>query len=380
MKYLIAICISACATLGVCQDLNIADQAMQSKDYLKALEIYRTCYEADTSQIHCLYRSANAASKSGDNTLAKEQFLILESRDTFKVQAWQNLASLYEEEENPPKAIKYYTLLQKAFPDLPIYARKLGRLYTVADSYSDAWKFYSIAYKANPRDLKTVKGLAELAMSNKQGDLADSIILQGLRIDSTHIGLSLLRSKLKYKEQDYLETTRILKGVLGRYDFNTYYHKLYGYSLVQIDSTQKAIYHLTYALQNSPRDEKLHYYLGRAYEDAGDIKSAIFYYQNATEMSIDPSIDKYYRNLARLYDEQKDLSKAIAAYKDAYRYGSDPKVLYYLARASDIYYKDKSIAIKYYSKYLKSNDDTKSYKDYARERSRYLKELSHQMK
>ena len=380
MKYLIAVYICTYSMLGICQDLEFANQAMQSKDYLKALEIYNTCYKADTTQIDCLYNSATAASKSGDNTLAKEQFLTLERKDTFVVQAWQNLASLYEEEENPPKAIKYYTLLQSKFPDLPSYARKLGRLYTVADSYSDAWKYYSIAYQINPRDLKTVKGLAELAMSNKQTNLADSILLQGLQIDSTHIGLSLLRSKLKYKEQDYEQTAQILKGVLGRYDFNTYYHKLYGYSLVQIDSTQKAIYHLTYALQNSPRDEKLHYYLGKAYEDAGDIESAIFYYQNATEMSIDPSIDKYYRNLARLYDEEKDLPKAIAAYKEAYRYGKDPKIIYYLARASDIYYKDKSIAIKYYSKYLKSNDDTKSYKDYARERSRYLKELSHQMK
>lgn len=380
MKYLLSLCISLWSITCFAQDLATAELAMQSKDYLQALEIYSTCYESDSSQVECLYYSALAASKCGDNTLAKEYFLTLESKDTFLLQSWQNLASLYEEEENPPKAIKYYTYLQEKYQDRPTYARKLGRLYTVADSYSDAWKYYSIAYKANSRDLKTVKGLAELAMANQQPQLADSLILQGLKIDSTHIGLSLLRSKLMYKEKDYSHTAQILKGVLGRYDFNTYYHKLYGYSLVQIDSSQMAIYHLTYALQNSPRDEKVHYYLGKAYEDVGDLKSATFYYQNAAELSIAPSIDKYYRNLARLFDEQKDYPKAIKAYKEAYRYGEDPKILYYLARASDIYYKDKKIAITYYHKYINSKDDTKSYKDYAKERKRYLKELNHQMK
>ncbi len=362
------------------QDMVMAEEAMQTKDYLKALSIYNTCYQNDTTQIECLHKSALAAYRSGDNTLAKKQFHILEKKDTLLRSTWQNLASLYEEEENPPKAIKYYTLLQAENPDIPTFARKLGRLYTLADNFTDAWKYYSIAYTSNSRDLKTVKGLAELAISNNQASLADSILLEGLKVDSTHIGLSLLRSKLKYKEKEYSETAQILKGVLGRYDFNTYYHKLYGYALVQIDSTQMAIYHLTYALQNAPRDEKVHYYLGKAYEDAGNIESAIFYYQNATELSIAPSIDTYYRNLARLYDEQKNLPEAIANYKEAYRYGEDPKILYYLARASDIYYKDKSIAIKYYSRYIKSSDDTQAYKDYAKERKRYLKELNHQMK
>lgn len=380
MKYLFALFIMAIKLPGYSQDLSVADQAMQSKDYLTALAIYETCYENDTSHIDCLYKYAIAATKSGDNTLAKKQFHILERKDTLLISTWQNLAALYEEEENPPKAIKYYTLLQQDNPKLPIFSRKLGRLYTVADNYTDAWKYYNIAYKANSRDLKSIKGLAELAMANDQHNLADSILIEGLKIDSTHIGLSLLRSKLKYKEKDYDQTAAILKGVLGRYDFNTYYHKLYGYALVQIDSTQMAIYHLTYALQNAPRDEKVHYYLGKAYEDAGNIESALFYYQNAAELSIAPSIDKYYRNVARLYDEQKDLPNAIIAYKEAYRYGKDAKILYYLARASDIYYKDKNIAIKYYDRYIKSNDNTKVYKDYAKERKRYLKELNHQMK
>ena len=380
MRFLFTFYISICAVLVTGQNLSKAQIAIDEKDYLTALSLYTSCYESDTTNIHCLYQSALAASKSGDNTTAKNLFLRLEKKDTVLQQTWINLGALYEEEENPPKAIKYYTRLHNDNPTNATYTRKLGRLYRSANNRIDAWKYYAMAYKTNPRDIKTAKGLAELAMANSQAELADSIIIAALKIDSTHIGLNLLRAKMMYKNKSYEETANILESVLSRYDFNTYYHKLYGYALVQIDSTDKAIFHLTRALESTPEDEKLHYYLARAYEDIGDNKTAIFHFEKATDFSISPSLDKYFKNLARLYDEQKDLPKAIEAYKESYRYGQDPKILYYLARASDIYYKDKSIAIKYYSRYIKSKDDTKSYKAYAKQRKQYLKEVKHQSK
>ena len=381
MKNLISIIWMALYTI-MCygQDLSLAEQAIQAQDYSTAFKIYSDCYEADTNNINCLYLSGLSAYRSGDNSNAKKKLLKLESKDTLLTKAWINLAAIYEEEENLPKAIKYYTRLQEFKPSIATYSRKLGRLYRTADSKTDAWRYYSLAYKTNPRDMKCVKGLAELAMANSQGELADSIILEGLKLDPTHIGLNLLRAKLKYKTKQYKETSDILKSVLGRYDFNSYYHKLYGFALVQIDSSEKAIFHLTRALATTPEDEKVHYYLGVAHEKLEDYKSAIFHFEKATDYSISPSLGKYFRDLAKLYDQEKDLPKAIEAYKEAYRYGADPKLLYYLARASDIYYKDKNIAIKYYGRYISSKDDTKTYKNYSRERKRYLKEQIHQSK
>lgn len=379
MKYLFTIfCMVLICLKSNGQDLSTADLAMQSQDYTTAYGIYSDCYEVDTNNVNCLYLSGLSAYRNGDNSNAKKNLLKLESKDTMLVQAWSNLASIYEEEENPPKAIKYYSRLQESNPNIATYARKLGRLYWIGDNRTDAWKYYSMAYKTNPRDMKCVKGLAELAMSNSQGELADSIIVEGLKIDSTHIGLNLLRAKLKYKTQDYKKAAAILKSVLQSYDFNDYYHTLYGYALVQIDSSEQAIFHLSRALVTSPEDEKVHYYLSNAYEKLEDYDAAIFHLLKASEYSISPSLGKYFRNLAKLYDHEMDLPKAINSYKEAYRYGSDPKVLYSLARACDIYYKDKSIAINYYGKYLESSDDTKSYKNYAKERKRYLKEQIHQ--
>lgn len=379
MRYIFTvICIVLYTNFANSQDLSIADAAMQMQDYSEAYKIYSECYEADTNNINCLYLASLSAYRNGDNSIAKRNMIKLESKDTMLHKVWIHLASIYEEEENPPKAIKYYTRLHQSNPKIATYARKLGRLYRVAGSQVDAWKYYSLAYSVNPRDMKCVKGLAELAISNRQGSLADSIIVEGLKIDSTHIGLNLLRAKLKYTLKEYQNATDILKSVYGRYDFNAYYHKLYGYALVQIDSSDKAIFHLSRALETDREDEKVHYYLGKAYERIEDFKSAIFHFEKATDYSISPSLDTYFSNLAKLYDQEKNLPKAIEAYKEAYRYGEDPKMLYYLARASDMYYKDKKIAIKYYGKYISSGDENKVYKKYSIDRKQYLKEQLHQ--
>jgi hypothetical protein len=57
--------------------------------------------------------------------------------------------------------------------------------------------------------------------------------------------------------------------------------------------------------------------------------------------------------------------------------GKDDIILFYLARAADQYYKDKSIAVRYYSKYIESNDQDAKLKKYAIERMNYLREVAH---
>ena len=86
----------------------------------------------------------------------------------------------------------------------------------------------------------------------------------------------------------------------------------------------------------------------------------------------------YHRNTGRIANKEKKYQKAIAHYRDAYKYSDDPVLLYYLATTCDTYYKDKSIAINYYKKYMKSGHSHTEYQEYAKRRSRYLKELKHQ--
>lgn len=355
-----------------------ADLAYGQQDYKQASELYQQCYDRDTNSIHCLERLALCNLKLGDSPLAKEYYHKLNDKDTTSFAAAKALAAIYEEEENPPLAIKYYTILSKQYPDNGIYARKLGRLYNNAGLARDAFLAYNKAYKINNRDVKSIKGLAELFLITDQKSQADSMINLGLGVDSMHIGLSLLSARVKYRMKKYDEVVSTLKGVLGRYDFQPYYHKLYGYALSQIDSTERAIFHLQKALVEDPEDDKIHYYLANAYQDQEDLETAEHHFKLATKYAISPSTSRYYRSLAKFYDSQDDYKHSIAAYKEVLRYGGKPENLYFLARACDLYYKDKGIAIKYYNKYINSSDTNKAYKSYARDRSRYLKEQRHQ--
>jgi len=160
-------------------------------------------------------------------------------------------------------------------------------------------------------------------------------------------------------------------------DLNSYYHKMLGYSYLKIDSVDLAINYLERSLVKEGTPEHAHYYLASAYNSKGDHETAIFHYEKAIEAGISKDVDIYHRNLAKIFDQKKDLKNAIPHYEDAYKYGKSPVILFYLARAYDVYYEDKNVAIRYYRKYEKSADKNPEYKNYAKERRKYLQEQMH---
>jgi len=158
---------------------------------------------------------------------------------------------------------------------------------------------------------------------------------------------------------------------------NNYYNKLAGFSYIQVDSLDKAIYHLTHSLIKETSPEHAFYYLGIAYEKQEETELALEFYDKALKASISKDTDLYHRNLARIYKEENKLKESIHHYTEALKYDDDPLVLFLLAQVCDEYYKDKNIAIRYYQKFENSDHENRSYKKYAQERRIYLKELMH---
>ena len=86
----------------------------------------------------------------------------------------------------------------------------------------------------------------------------------------------------------------------------------------------------------------------------------------------------YHKDLAELYEKDDQFYKAYENYRAAYDYEPDEELLFHIAHNADRYYKDKTIALRYYQRYLKTNDN--KYRKYATQRIPQLKELIHQMK
>jgi len=357
-----------------------ADKYYNLQDYAKALDLYEQCLVSDTSNVLLHENAAISAYRLGDVPLAKTLYQTIEKLDSTHRLALSQLATIYEQQKNTPKTILYYNKLIKLYPENSIYYRKIAQQYQSAGVITDAFKNYAKANKLNPRDLFTLKGLSEMFITNNQFVEADSTINVGLNMDTTNISLRLLIAQSKYRQKAYDSTVVHLEKIIGKLDFSPYYNKMLGYSYIQIDSFERAIPVLEKSLNDNGSKENAHYYLAIAYDKLENKEYSIFHYEKAIEEGISKNVDIYHRVLAKKYNEDNELKKAIEHYKDAYRFGNDPLVLFYLARASDVYYKDKNIAINYYTKYYKSKHDNEEYINYSKQRSKQLKELGHQKK
>ena len=83
------------------------DRFLASQDYFAALEAYTTCYTLDTTSKKPLSSVAGCLYLLGDYQKAKEYYHQLESDTMFSTDAKIKLASIYESQQNLPKAIKY---------------------------------------------------------------------------------------------------------------------------------------------------------------------------------------------------------------------------------------------------------------------------------
>ena len=374
----IALCMLIVISGAFCQDeLTQAQSYMQEQEYTLALPIWERCAE-DTLQLKCIEQAGIAAYRLGIMSKAKAYFHRIENDPTFYKNACINLASIYDAQENIPKAIKYNRLLRDSFPENPVYHRKIGSLLMKAALPKEAFLSYAKALSLNPDDVTTIRSISEIFVNNGQHSDADSLLRHGLSIDSTNVGLSLLLARNFYKQRMYDSTVVVMDKLKRTIDFSNYYNKLYGYSLLQIDSVDQSIFYLQKSLVNEGDPEYAHYYLANAYELKGDIEASLYHLDEAITTGTSAGLKSYHRNKARLLNKENKLREAIKAYEWAYRYDEDPLLLFYLGRACDAYYKDKSIAVRYYDRYAKSKDGNQEYKEYAKDRSRRLKEMMHQ--
>lgn len=348
-----------------------------NQEYTKALLIWEQCVKLDSANFYCQEQAGLSAVRLGMMAKAKRYFHAIENDSAYYKTAHINLASIYEQQENIPKAIRYNSSLKDSFPENFIYYRKLGALYSKAQFPTDAFTNYAKSLKINPNDLVSIKALSGLFMSNAQYSEADSLLKIGILLDEENLSLKLLLARNYYIQKMYDSTAVVMQSLIGKIDFTNYYNRIMGYSLLQIDSTDKAIFYLQKSLVDESSPEFAHYYLANAYEIKKDFETSIFHYEEAIIAGTSNGLHTYHRNLARILKESKQLKEAIENYKWAIKYRSDPLLVLYLAQASDDYYKDKSIAINFYRQYVRSTDENEAYKRYAKDRIQYLKEIQH---
>ncbi len=351
--------------------------ALSADDYISALSLFESCFEQDSLRLDCLELLASTQHTLGMMAGAKVSYLRLAEDSIFAFDSWRRLASIYELEENAPKAIKYYTLLTKKDTLNPYFFRKLGQLYQNAGLNVDAFSHYGRALSLNRADIQTIKGLAEIFIDNQQNTLADSLLHHALILDPSNNSLKLLLSRSLYGQRAYAKVAVILKEVFKDVGLNNYFNKMLGYTYLQIDSVEQAVFYLQASLVNENNPEYAEYYLAIAHDRLGDQQSAQFFFERALNSGISKNTPIYHRQLAKIAQAKGKTKEAIDHYQRSLDYNLDGMTYYHLATLAEVYYKDVQVAIKYYNQYLSSDHEDAQIRDYVQKKIYYLKEKRH---
>jgi len=355
-------------TLAIIQEAKHLITVDQYKEALVSLD--------DCDYRSCQFTKADILYRQGIYAEAKIIFEELIKADFQSFSCSKFLSKIYESEGNVPKAVSHYSTLAKQDTTNAIYQRKLGNLYAKSGYTLESLAAYNKALSLNPKDIISITALSEMLFNLDQVDQADSIITKGHKLDSTNINVQLIRSRIAYKQKKYKEVTDILYGIRGRLDLDDYSSKILGFSLVKIDSFERALFTLHKVLLNDPEAESVHYYLGLAYEKLNQPKEASSHFERALAAGISAQTDLYHRKLAKIANDKKDWPSVIHHYKRSLQYEENPEIYFLLAMATDNYYKDKSTSVRYYKKYIESNHDNPQWQKYALERRKYLKEIA----
>ncbi len=351
--------------------LPIVQKYISTDQYNDALQLIEHC--TDTI---CAFAKADIHYRMGNYAEAKNIFEDLSECNYQRHSCSRYLSKIYESEGNIPKAVNHYLHLIKSDSTNALYHRKLGGLYQKSGYTLESLNAYYKARSLNPSDIITITALSEMLFSLDQTAAADSLIMIGHRLDSTNINVQLIRSRIAYKLKKYQEVTEVLYKIKGRIDLDDYSNKILGFSMVKIDSFNKAIFTLHKVLLNDPEAESVHYYLGLAYENTEQPELASSHFNRALSAGISAQTSLYHRKIAKLASEKKDWPTAINHYKRSLDYKRNPEVFFLLARAMDTYYKDKSASVRYYKKYISSDHKNDQWKNYAVQRKKHLEEIA----
>jgi tetratricopeptide (TPR) repeat protein len=249
------------------------------------------------------------------------------------------------------------------------------QLAIVASQANDVLTSLANFFKAvtlNPRDIEAYALLGNALLENDQFEVADSLLTQALTINRSP-QLRLLLAKAQLGQERYEDVITTTHQLMVKGDTLPAYARLLGISYFQLDQFDKVLPCMRFLVRSGLKAEWIYYYIGVSFQQRHEPDSAIRYLNKAIDEGVSENISNYYTQLASTYEDLKDFKSAIKYYKAAYESSKADILLYHLARNYDTYYKDKTQAIAYYKRYLKSDDTIKIAKEYTRYR---LDELS----
>lgn len=352
-----------------------ANEAISAFQFDAALRLLSECYIRKPKETAYLLKIGYCHSQLGRYPDARLFYEAALKEDTANTTALSALGQLYEQQDNYRKAQSYFARLISIDSTNSYYYKRSARLYLKQGDATRALLAYLSAHTLNATDIEVITQLSSLYLAMEDTSYAGRFIDEGLRLAPNNIRLLQVQARLLHKAKQHSAVAATVQRTLELGDSSSYYIMLLGVALLHLDSTQAAIRHLESIVDRKEDNEHTHHYLGLAYRKLGRLGESAAHFNLALDKAISPKTGDYYYELGQVLDLQGQLKPAIDAYTRALDFGAGAEARYFLARAADRYYKDKTIALQHYQRYLASDDS--AFREYSSQRARELKEALH---
>jgi len=302
------------------------------------------------------------------------------------------LGNSYYEVRAFDKSARVFSELLEQDSTNAYYYKQLAQCYYKTRKWDEAIELLKKSFDINPRDANVAYQLSGLLVNQNEFEKAFEYIREGLVHNGQHLQLNKLAAETLFKMKHYDSASNQYELIISEGDSSALnYQKLgFCYYFVEREVASKSptkdsmlfvksIDAFSKAVQIDTTDALSMVYLGICYKERGEFELSISFLEKGISLSSPGYLADAYAQLGSSYDQNGKFTEAIKSYKKAQEYDHKKESLtFHLAAIYDRYYKDSSVPIMYYKKYLRESfDDDPAFREYAESRLDHLIERQH---
>ncbi len=362
------------------QQTQKADDALlldyyQNQHFAEAADYLKKIYPEPVTDVKILSSLAYASSMAGKLPEADGYYQRIYAADTTNTAILFNLGGINARRGNNIKALGFYKkILLKDSTNFNVY-KQMATLSQNTGSVLDALNYLVKANKINPVEPDVAYDLTSFYINLKLYKKADTVVTTALQADTANMLLLLGKGQINYSLEKYPETIAVCNKLIQSGDQTSIVISMLGTSYFNLKGYTNCINTFKLLEVSKTASETSYYYTAMSYKALGDLPTAVIYFDKAIKEAISGNVNSYYGEMAGAYDKLHQVKKAINAYQKSLQYGVMPLTYYALANLYDTELKNKTLALRYYKKYVSSipPEGQRSYVTYSKGR---VKELS----
>ncbi|MCP5061159.1 MAG: tetratricopeptide repeat protein [Ignavibacteriae bacterium] len=348
--------------------LGVAYQRVMN--FSNALSSFKKASKLKPDNIQNQLLIGNCYNSLGNNNLAKFTYQKILELDSVNLTAMVSLGKILIELDEFKNSSELYQKLILMDSTNSYFYSQLGICELKKNKKISAKKHFEKSIELNNNSSKTILRLAKLYYNDQEFDEAKRILQEGLSQNSQNKALNKMIAEVFYKKKQYEEAIIKYLYVISIGDTSTQTYQRLGLSYYYMSFTKninnkemkelklnEAISAFTKSYQKNIDNSVTALYLGLCNKALDKHKTAIKYFEESLKKMFPDYIGEVYKNLAISNEQLTNYHDAIINYQKAIKYFPSNKLLtFYLASVYDRYYRDKSVAMPYYKKFLKNNN------------------------